>query len=120
MAEESAQLSEIQEDLVIMAAGLKGDYKNEELMHKLCKETCVSDASKYVINAFDKFLEEARKARERGCDENEIVYCMDDDDDDDHAEMPSSSQSEAAHAGPTPKTQRSFFNKLFSCFSSHD
>lgn len=117
MAEESAQLSEIQEDLVIMAAGLKGDYKNEELMHKLCKETCVADASKYVINAFDKFLEEARKARERGCDENEIVYCMDDDDDD-HAEMPSSSQSEAPHAGPTPKA--SFFNKLFSCFASHD
>ncbi|CAF2086835.1 BnaA01g34350D [Brassica napus] len=122
VAEESAQLSEIQEDLVIMAAGLRGDYKNEELMHKLCKETCVADASKYVINAFDKFLEEARKARERGCDENEIVYCMDDDndDDDDHAEMPSSSQSEAPHAGPKPKTQRSFFNKLFSCFASHD
>ncbi|KAG2245591.1 hypothetical protein Bca52824_085219 [Brassica carinata] len=37
---------------------------------------------------------------------------------DDHAEMPSSSQSEAPHAGPTPKA--SFFNKLFSCFASHD
>lgn len=103
-----------------MAAGLKGDHKNEELIHKLCKETCVAEASKYVTNAFDKFIEEARKARERGCDENEIVYCVDDEDDD-HVEMPSSSQSEAPHAAPKPRTQRSFFNKLFSCFTSpHD
>lgn len=64
-----------------MVVGLRGDYKNEELMYKFCKEICVVDVFKYVINVFDKFLEEVRKVRERGCDENEIVYCMDDDDD---------------------------------------
>uniref|UniRef100_A0A1J3ESX6 Non-specific phospholipase C4 n=1 Tax=Noccaea caerulescens TaxID=107243 RepID=A0A1J3ESX6_NOCCA len=102
-----------------MAAGLKGDYKNEDLVHKLCKETCVADASKYVTNAFDQFLEEARKARERGCDEDKIIYCVDDDDDD-HVVIPSPSQSEVPHAAPKPKTQTSFFNKLFSCFVCHD
>ncbi|AAF01582.1 hypothetical protein [Arabidopsis thaliana] len=118
MAKENAQLSEFQEDLVIMAAGLKGDYKNEELIHKLCKETCVADASKYVTNAFEKFLEESRKARDRGCDENDIVYCVDDDDD--HVVIPPQSHSEASNAAAQPKTQTSFFNKLFSCFIRHD
>lgn len=101
-----------------MAAGLKGDHKNEELIHKLCKETCVADASKYVTNAFDTFIEESRKARERGCNENDVVLCVADDDD--HGVIPPQSNSEAPNAAPKPKTQTSFFNKLFSCFVRHD
>lgn len=117
MAKENAQLSEFQEELVLMAAGLKGDHKNEKLIHKLCKETCVGDASKYVTNAFEKFLEESRKARERGCDENDIVHCVDDDD---HVVIPPPSQSEALHPDPKPKTRTSFLSKLFSCVACHD
>ncbi|XP_010485694.1 PREDICTED: non-specific phospholipase C5 [Camelina sativa] len=79
VAKQNAELSDFQEELVIVAVGLKGDYKNEELIHKLCKQTCIADACKYVTNAFEKFLQESRKARERGCDENNIVYCVDDD-----------------------------------------
>ncbi|XP_002884392.2 non-specific phospholipase C5 [Arabidopsis lyrata subsp. lyrata] len=103
VAKENAELSDFQEELVIVAAGLKGDYKNEELMHKLCKETCVADASKYVTNVFDKFIEESRKARERGCDENDIVYCIDDDDDHDVVKPPPS-QTKALHVTHKPKT----------------
>lgn len=103
VAKENAELSDFQEELVIVAAGLNGDYKNEELMHKLCKETCVADASKYVTNVFDKFIEESRKARERGCDENDIVYCIDDDDDHDVVKPPPS-QTKALHVTHKPKT----------------
>lgn len=115
VAKENAELSDFQEEIVIVAAGLKGDYNNEELIHKLCKQTCVTDASKYVTNAFEKFLEESRKARERGYDENDIVYCVNDDDHR-HVVKPPQSQSEASHATPKPKIRSSFFNKLFSCF----
>ena len=99
MAKENAELSDFQEELVIVAAGLKGDYKNEELLYKLCKKTCVSDASKYVTKAFDKFVEESKKARERGGDENDIVFCVDDDDDH-NVVKPPPSQSEPSHATP--------------------
>ncbi|CAN8269712.1 unnamed protein product [Cochlearia groenlandica] len=112
VAKENAQLSEFQQELVLMSCGFKGDYKNQELVHKLCKETCVLDASKYVTNAFEKFIETAIKARESGCDENDIVYCMDHDDDDD--------DDDNVDVAPKPKNQTSFFNKLFSCFVRHD
>ncbi|XP_010525016.1 PREDICTED: non-specific phospholipase C4-like [Tarenaya hassleriana] len=105
VAKEDAELSEFQQELVIMAAGLNGDYKDEDLMHKLCCETCVLDAAKYVETAFEEFLKDSRQAR-GGRDENDVVSVPDQE---------AATQPQDAAAAAATRTQTSFLRKLFSC-----
>lgn len=96
-AKEDAKLSEFQEELVQMAAALKGDHRKDTYPHKLVEDMNVSDASDYVHNAFNRFLDECQKAKTSGThDASDIVVCP-----------------------PTPpkraSSKKSFAQKMFSC-----
>ncbi|KAJ9179816.1 hypothetical protein P3X46_008136 [Hevea brasiliensis] len=93
-ANEEANLSEFQEELVQMAAVLNGDHKNDIYPQRLVEGMTVSQAAKYVENAYKKFCEECEKARESGVDESEVIV------------LPKL---------PTNTTSKSFIEKLFSC-----
>ena len=95
-AKEDAKLSEFQEELVQMAAALKGDHKKDTYPHKIVEDMNVADASVYVHSAFNRFLDECQKAKTSGSyDSSYIVVCP-----------------------PTPPkrpSSKSFAHKLFSC-----
>lgn len=93
-AKEGAKLSEFQEELVQMAAVLNGDHKKDIYPQKLVEDMKVSDAVKYVENAFKKFCDECERAKESGADGSEIVVLA---------------------KPPTHTTSKSFVQKLFSC-----
>jgi phospholipase C len=76
-AKEQAKLSEFQEELVLMAATLNGDHRKSIYPDKLIENMCVTDAVKYVEDAFNTFLNECEKARQNGADGSEIVDCAD-------------------------------------------
>lgn len=93
--QEDAKLSEFQEELVQMAATLNGDHKKDIYPNKLVEGMKVSDAVKYVEDAFRTFLDECEKAKQRGCDGCEIVDCA---------------------KPPSPPTQdKNFWHNIFSC-----
>ncbi|GKV07482.1 hypothetical protein SLEP1_g19257 [Rubroshorea leprosula] len=92
-ANERAPLSEFQEELVQLAAVLKGDHKKDIYPHKLVENMTVAEGVKYVEEAFLAFCDECHKAKERGADESEIVVLT---------------------CPPSPKP-RSFAHKIFSC-----
>ncbi|KAE8721401.1 Non-specific phospholipase C5 [Hibiscus syriacus] len=52
-AKETAKLSDFQEELVQMAAVLKGDHKSDIYPHKLVENMTVAEAAEYVHGAFD-------------------------------------------------------------------
>ena len=93
-AHEQAKLSEFQEELVQMAATLNGDHRKSIYPNKLVENMTVSDAVKYVNDAFKTFLNECEKAKQSGVDGSEIVDC--------------------ANAS-TPPNSKNFFQKLSSC-----
>ncbi|XP_057451238.1 non-specific phospholipase C4-like [Lotus japonicus] len=98
-ANEEAKLSEFQEELVQLAATLNGDHRKSIYPNKLTENMSVSDAAKYVEDAFKTFLYECEKARQNGADESEIVECAD---------------CASAHA---PSNSRNFLNKMLSCIT---
>ncbi|MED6107732.1 Non-specific phospholipase C3 [Stylosanthes scabra] len=96
-AQEQAKLSEFQEELVQMAATLNGDHKNSIYPNKLVENVTVSDAVKYIEDAFNTFLDECNKAKQSGVDGSQIVECAD-------------------KIKPTTTTSsKNFFQKLLSC-----
>lgn len=93
-AREEANLSDFQEGLVHLAAVLNGEHKEEIYPRKLVEGMMVSQAARYVEDAFQKFVEECEKARESGVDESEVFV------------FPKL---------PTNSTSKNFIEKLFSC-----
>lgn len=90
---EEKNLNDFQQALVLMAAILKGDHHHH--IHNLVDNMTVIEAVNYVEDAFNRFLDESRKAKDRGADESHIL-CL---------------------ANPRPKKDhvKSFAQKLFSC-----
>lgn len=74
-ANETRQISEFQEELVQLAAVLKGDEKKEIYPQKLVEKMSVVEAASYCENALKSFLHECEKAKENGADESQIVVC---------------------------------------------
>ncbi|XP_045790701.1 non-specific phospholipase C4-like [Trifolium pratense] len=96
-AKEQAKLSELQEELVLMAATLNGDHRKSIYPDKLIENMCVTDAVKYVEDAFNTFLNECEKAKQNGADGSEIVDC--------------------AETCSTQPNSKSFFHKMLSCIT---
>ncbi|MED6163489.1 Non-specific phospholipase C4 [Stylosanthes scabra] len=98
-AQEQAKLSDLQVEIVQMAATLNGDHKKSIYPNNLVENMTVSDAVKYIEDAFSTFLDECNKAKESGVDGSEIVECAD-------------------KIKPTPtNNSKNFFQKLFSCIT---
>ncbi|KAG7026102.1 Non-specific phospholipase C3, partial [Cucurbita argyrosperma subsp. argyrosperma] len=74
-ANETRRLSEFQEELVQLAAVLKGDEKKEINLEKVAEKMRVVEGASYCENALKSFLKECEKAMENGGDECEIVVC---------------------------------------------
>ncbi|XP_065854369.1 non-specific phospholipase C3-like [Euphorbia lathyris] len=91
--EEEATVSEFQGELVQMAAVMNGDHTKDIYPHKLVEGMKVSEAAKYVEDAFQQFRQACEIARENGVDESQIILLQ----------------------SNTTATPKSFFNKLFSC-----
>lgn len=77
-----------------MAATLNGDHRKSIYPNKLIENMCVSDAVKYVEDAFKTFLNECEKAKQNGADGSEIVDCAN---------------------SCTQPNSKSFFHKLLFC-----
>lgn len=92
--EDEAKLTDYQGEMVQMAATLNGDYNKDLYPHKLVENMTVSEAVKYVGDAYKVYCDECSKAKESGADEHHVVSF--------EALLPKSS----------PK---SFGQKLFSC-----
>ncbi|KAK9911530.1 hypothetical protein M0R45_035431 [Rubus argutus] len=93
-SKDDAKISDFQEELVQLAAALNGDHRKDIYPHKLVENMTVSEAHKYVEEAFKKFQDECQRARESGTDESEIVVCA---------------------TSPMPPSTKSFVHKIFSC-----
>lgn len=72
-AQEEAELTEFQVELVQMAAVLNGDHTKDIYPNKLVENMKVKEAVDYVQNACSKFHEECEKARSNGVDESEVI-----------------------------------------------
>lgn len=92
--EDEAKLTDYQGEMVQMAATLNGDHNKNTYPYKLVENMTVSEAVKYVEDAYKVYCDECSKAKEGGADEHHVVSF--------EALLPKSS----------PK---SFFQKLFSC-----
>ncbi|KAL5834753.1 hypothetical protein ACOSQ4_014250 [Xanthoceras sorbifolium] len=89
-ANEDAELSDFQQELVQLAAAFKGEF-TEDILENMT----VAKGLKYVEDAFKKFSDNCHKARENGADESDIFL------------LPNQ---------PTNKTtSKTFAQKLFSC-----
>ncbi|XP_002524007.2 non-specific phospholipase C4 [Ricinus communis] len=100
-ANEEANISEFQQELVQLAAVLNGDHGTDIYPHKLVESMKVSEAANYVENAFKRFYEEYEKARDGGVDESEVIALV---------------KTEAlAIITNTSASSKSFIQKLFSC-----
>lgn len=95
-AQEDAELSEFQQELVQLAAVFKGDLTRDIFPDKILEKMTVAGGLKYVEDAFKKFTDDCKKARESGADESDIVL------------LPKSKS-------PTKTTSRTFVQKVFSC-----
>ncbi|KAI9187086.1 hypothetical protein LWI28_024224 [Acer negundo] len=94
-AKEDEELSDFQQELVQLAAALKGDFTKDIFPDKILENMTAAKGLKYVEDAFKKFYDDCHKARENGADESEIVL------------LPNQ---------PTKKTPpKTFVQKLFSC-----
>ncbi|RYQ87915.1 hypothetical protein Ahy_B09g095441 isoform D [Arachis hypogaea] len=94
-AQEQAKLSDLQVELVQMAATLNGDHKKSIYPNKLVENMTVSDAVKYIEDAFSTFLDECNKAKQSGVDGSQIVDCAD--------------------KNKSTPNSNNFFHKLLSC-----
>ena len=99
-AEEDAELSEFQEELIYMTATLNGDHNhNKSAYPKLTHNLTVSEAVKYCETAFQTFLNQCEKAKQSRIDGSQIVNC----------------------ANPhTPPQSKTFLHKMLSCILCKD
>lgn len=72
-ANESAKLSEFQEELVQLAAVLKGDNILTSYPEKIGKQMNVKQGKKYMEDAVKQFLEAGLSAKRMGVNEEQIV-----------------------------------------------
>lgn len=96
-AQEHKKLSDFQEDIVQLAAILKGHQKAD------FEEMTVAEAAKYTDEAFQVFMEECVKAHKNGAAEDHVVVIQSTEQEMDHSDN---------KADVKPK---SFFQKLISC-----
>lgn len=72
-ANEDAQLSEFQQELMQLAAVLKGDHILTSYPEKTGKATSVKEGKAYMEDAVKRFFETGRYAKKMGVDEEQIV-----------------------------------------------
>lgn len=72
-AEEGAKLSEFQEELLQLAAVLKGDHTLTSYPEKLGKDMTVKEAKKYMEDAVKSFFDAGAYARKMGVNGDQIV-----------------------------------------------
>uniref|UniRef100_A0A251S1T4 Putative non-specific phospholipase C3 n=1 Tax=Helianthus annuus TaxID=4232 RepID=A0A251S1T4_HELAN len=94
-ANEEANITDFQEELVQLGAVLKGDYKESDYPDKLVENMKVNEAAKYCQVAFKKFCDDCEKAKSEGKDESYIVC--------------------DGEVSSGRKTSKTFADKLFSC-----
>ncbi|KAL9245200.1 hypothetical protein vseg_018878 [Gypsophila vaccaria] len=80
-ANEENTLSDFQEDLVQLAACLRGDHKNDDYPGKLLEGMTVGNAAKYCDSTFKSLLEECEKSRQNGVDEDSVIVVQSTDQD---------------------------------------
>ncbi|PON87499.1 Acid phosphatase [Trema orientale] len=103
-AKEESKVSEFQGELVQMAATLNGDHTKDIYPHKLVENLTVSDGAKYCNDAFKTFLDECKRAKERGTDPSQVVVCV-----------PNADSSRTPLPSSTREVPKSFVQKIFSC-----
>lgn len=72
-ANEEANISEFQADLVHLCAVLKGDHQESSYPDKLVENMKVNEAVEYVGVAFKKFCDDCEKAKREGKEDSYIV-----------------------------------------------
>ncbi|XP_051134308.1 non-specific phospholipase C2-like [Andrographis paniculata] len=70
---EDAKLSEWQQEILQLAAAIKGDAELTSYPHKIGKNMTVKEAKLYVENAMKSFVEAGKAAKKMGVDEEQIV-----------------------------------------------
>ncbi|KAH9618230.1 hypothetical protein KSS87_016174 [Heliosperma pusillum] len=105
---EDKKLSEFQEEMVQLAACLRGDHHKDTYPHKLVEDMNVAQAAEYCNESFNIFLQECEKANNLGADQNDVVTVTAKS-----IESPDSQQE----ISPKDKIHKSFFQKLFSCLA---
>lgn len=108
-ANEQAELSDFQVELVQLAATLNGDHTKDIYPHKLVEDLSVSGAVDYCKEAFEFFMTESQKAKQAGLDGSQIIECAN-----------SCSSSTRSPPQPQPQPQppvppRSFWQIILSC-----
>ncbi|XP_071736054.1 non-specific phospholipase C3-like [Rutidosis leptorrhynchoides] len=94
-ANEEADITDFQAELVQLCAVLKGDHQESNYPDKLVENMKVNEAVEYVGVAFKKFCDDCEKAKEEGKPDSYIV-CDE-------------------KLAPDQKTSKPFAQKLFSC-----
>ncbi|KAM0048534.1 putative phosphoesterase, alkaline-phosphatase-like, core domain superfamily [Helianthus debilis subsp. tardiflorus] len=94
-ANEEANITDFQEELVQLGAVLKGDHKESDYPDKLVENMKVNEAAEYCQVAFKKFCDDCEKAKSEGKDESYIVC--------------------DGEVSSGRKTSKTFADKLFSC-----
>ncbi|XP_050221512.1 non-specific phospholipase C4-like [Mercurialis annua] len=102
-ANEEADISEFQQELVQLAAVLNGDCATNIYPYRLVESMKVSEAANYVENAYKTFYEEYVKARDSGLDESQVISIV------------KTRESLAIVSNGTTSTSKTFIQKLFSC-----
>lgn len=72
-AKEDAKLSEFQQELVQLAAVLKGDNILTSYPEKIGKDMTVKEGKEYMEDAVKRFLQAGLYAKRMGVDEEQIV-----------------------------------------------
>ena len=72
-ANEDAKLSEFQQELVQLAAVLKGDHILTSFSEKIGKEMTVKEGNEYMEDALKRFFEAGLAAKKMGVDKEQIV-----------------------------------------------
>lgn len=101
-ANEDRKLSDFQEELVQLAASLKGDLKIKD---KPIEGMTVARAAEYSNEAFKVFMDECAKAKENGAAEDSVVVV-------ETTEQEQQQEIITSKHNPEPK---SFVQRLFSC-----
>ncbi|KAK4268040.1 hypothetical protein QN277_024745 [Acacia crassicarpa] len=112
-ANEDAELSDFQVELVQLAATLNGDHKKDIYPHKLVEDLKVKDAVDYVKNALEFFMSESEKAKQAGVDGSKIIEFADS-----HCSATPPPQIDPRSTPPPPPppiVPRSFWQKILSC-----
>lgn len=91
--EEESKLSDFQEELVLLAAALKGEHQKDD---KIVEKMRVFEAANYVGIAFQKFMEESENAIRNGAHDSHIIV-------------------PAGGRAATNPQHTTFLHKIFSC-----